>query len=286
MSTAPQTISASGGERDADRRSHIADARMSVRRARSRMTARAPGGVVVSGDGVPSLLLRVLGRRAERASSRQHASRAGGGAGSRSGAGSAQQSARPNHSAARRRLRSSAASRRCAGSPRRRTCARPAAGCAPPPRRRRRRARPAGVPSARRSAGAGAGARSPPNTLSKSQPAGRLSGTSARVRRAPSGRLGVLSTATRLVSRVTRWCSSASARMRWSASSGVTCRSVRATSASAILRRAQSLDRPRPSAALASGSVTIHGRSPIMPLTSSVPASAPSLAASTTGSPR
>ena len=49
-----------------------------------------------------------------------------------------------------------------------------------------------------------AGERSPPNTLSKSQPAGRLSGMSARVRRAPSGRLGVWSTATRLVSRVTR----------------------------------------------------------------------------------
>ena len=42
-----------------------------------------------------------------------------------------------------------------------------------------------------------------PNTLSKSQPAGRLSGRSASLSVAPSGRLGVLSTATRLVSRVT-----------------------------------------------------------------------------------
>ena len=45
-------------------------------------------------------------------------------------------------------------------------------------------------------------------------------------------------------------------------------RMVRATSASAILRRAHSLERPLPSAAFASGSVTIHGRSPMRPLIS------------------
>ena len=39
--------------------------------------------------------------------------------------------------------------------------------------------------------------------FSKSQPAGRLIGSSATFSGSPSGRLGVLSTATRLVSRVT-----------------------------------------------------------------------------------
>ena len=98
------------------------------------------------------------------------------------------------------------------------------------------------------------------------------------VSRAPSGRLGVFRP-----------------RPGWSAASpddaraparGCACRlppalilrRVRATSASAILRRAQSFERPLPSAALASGSVTIHGRSPIVPLISSVPASAAELA--------
>ncbi len=42
-----------------------------------------------------------------------------------------------------------------------------------------------------------------PNTFSKSQPAGRFSGRSVTFSGSPSGRLGVLSTATRLVSRVT-----------------------------------------------------------------------------------
>ena len=74
--------------------------------------------------------------------------------------------------------------------------------------------------------------------------------------------------------------------MRWSASSGVILRSVRATSASAILRRAHSFDGPLPWAAFASGSVTTQGRSPIMPLTSSVPASEADFAVSATGSPR
>src|SRR5258708_20760067 len=48
-----------------------------------------------------------------------------------------------------------------------------------------------------------------------------------------------------------------------SASDGVASRMVRAISASSILRRAHSLDRPLPSAAFASGSVTTQGRSPI-----------------------
>ena len=74
-----------------------------------------------------------------------------------------------------------------------------------------------------------------------------------QLQRRTVGRLGVLSTATRLVSRVTSWCSSASARIVLSASSGLACRKVRATSASSILRRAQSFERPVPSAALAIG---------------------------------
>jgi len=83
-----------------------------------------------------------------------------------------------------------------------------------------------------------------PKTFSKSHPAGRLSGSSATLRCAPSGRLGVLSMAIRLVSRVTSWCSRPSVRMRLSASSGVVCRKVRPISASVILRRAQSFEGP------------------------------------------
>jgi hypothetical protein len=55
----------------------------------------------------------------------------------------------------------------------------------------RRRADPVGV------------AGPPLNKVSKSQPCGRLSGSSSSVRRAPRGRAGVRSTATRLVSRLT-----------------------------------------------------------------------------------
>ena len=60
----------------------------------------------------------------------------------------------------------------------------------------------AGVGAPLACGGAGSCGRSP-NTFAKSQPAGRLSGRSVSLSGSPSGRLGVLSTATRLVSRVT-----------------------------------------------------------------------------------
>ncbi len=78
----------------------------------------------------------------------------------------------------------------------------------------------------------------------------------------------------------------ASARMVLSASSGVAVRRVRAISASSILRRAHSLERPLPSAAFAKGSVTTQGRSPIRPLISTEPLSVSSFAARTSGSSR
>ena len=53
--------------------------------------------------------------------------------------------------------------------------------------------------------------------------------------------------------------------MRLSASSPVMRLCRRSISASVILRRAHSFERPAPSAALATGSCTIQGRSPIMP---------------------
>src|SRR5581483_7246140 len=57
--------------------------------------------------------------------------------------------------------------------------------------------------SARRSVGCAGNWPCSPNTFAKSQPAGRLSGRSVSLSGTPAGLLGVLSTATRLVSRLT-----------------------------------------------------------------------------------
>ena len=95
----------------------------------------------------------------------------------------------------------------------------------------------------------------------------------------PSGALGVLSTATRLVRRLTRRCSSASVSIALSASpERDRGRASRATSASAILRRAQSFDdalalAPRRRAAASTG----QGWPPILPLIVSVPSTLDSL---------
>ncbi len=120
---------------------------------------------------------------------------------------------------------------------------------------------------------------------------GRFSGRSAATRGVPGARRGVASMATRLVSRVVRPCSRASARMVASAASAPRRPVIRAVSVSPIRERAQTLEMPAPVPAAARGRVRVQVRPPTRPETVTVPWAIPSAAsgscaAKTSGSPR